>query len=264
MTYLDKILQVKKVEVAALRSSDLKKQFDAMQHDLPGVRDFAGALTRQESEPLRLIAELKKASPSKGVLIENFKPLELAEAYLKLGAACYSVLTDEQFFEGKIQYLTDVRAEFPLPVLRKDFLLDEIQLYESRLIGSDAILLIVAAMDKPQLCDLYQVASELGLSVLVEVHDEWELERALFAEAETIGVNNRNLKDFSVSIQTSLRVKKEIPKGIISISESGLATLADLTMIESAGFDAVLIGEGLITGEKLKSYPWKETLTTES
>ncbi|MFQ3598395.1 MAG: indole-3-glycerol phosphate synthase TrpC [Chloroherpetonaceae bacterium] len=262
MTYLDKILDEKRSEVAALKLRGIARTFESERKYLNKPRDFTQAI-RREQDPLRLIAELKKASPSRGVMVEEFKPVERAEQYLNLGASAFSVLTDEKFFQGKIVYLEQVRSRFELPVLRKDFIIDETQILETRLIGADAMLLIVAALDNAKLEAFLQLATELGLHVLTEVHDEWELERAMKYDAKIIGVNNRNLHDFSVSLETSLRVKKEIPKSVIAVSESGIQTKADLTAIESAGYDAVLIGEGLTLESDLSTY-WKQESDVKS
>jgi indole-3-glycerol phosphate synthase len=256
MTYLDKILDEKRSEVAALKLRGIVRTFEAERKYLDKTRDFAQAIMRKEDR-LRLIAELKKASPSRGVIVEDFKPIERAEMYLNLGASAFSVLTDEKFFQGKIAYLEQVRSRFELPVLRKDFIIDETQILETRLVGADAMLLIVAALDNARLQSFLQLAKEVGLHVLTEVHDEWELERAMKYDATIIGVNNRNLHDFSVLLETSLRVKKEIPKEVMAVSESGIQTKADLLKIEEAGFDAVLIGEGLTIESDLSSY-WKQ------
>lgn len=258
MTYLDKILEEKQREVAALKLRGVARTFDQERKYLLPTRNFKKAIEREESR-LTLIAELKKASPSRGVIVKDFKPVERAEIYRSLGASAFSVLTDEKFFQGKIAYLEQVRSRFELPVLRKDFIIDETQILETRLIGADAVLLIVAALDNPKLNAFLQLSAELGLHVLTEVHDEWELERAMKFDAPIIGVNNRNLRDFSVSIETSLRVKKEIPIGVTAVSESGIQTKADVKMIESAGFDAVLIGEGLTLESDLRDY-WKQEI----
>ncbi len=256
MTYLDKILDEKRSEVAALKLRGISRTFEAERKYLNPTRDFVKSIRREE-ETLRLIAELKKASPSRGVIVEDFKPIERAEMYLNLGASAFSVLTDEKFFQGKIAYLEQVRSRFELPVLRKDFTIDESQILETRLVGADAMLLIVAALDNARLQSFLQLAKEIGLHVLTEVHDEWELERAMKYDAQLVGVNNRNLHDFSVSLETSLRVKKEIPKEVTAVSESGIQTKADLLKIEQAGFDAVLIGEGLTLESDLSAY-WKQ------
>jgi indole-3-glycerol phosphate synthase len=253
---LSKILDTKLAEVALLKTRNLKEQYRELSSQLPPTRRFLAALRRPSGSPLRLIAELKKASPSRGTMVDNFNPTHLAESYRSIGACAYSVLTDEQFFQGKADYLSHVKMMFPLPVLRKDFIIDECQVYESRLIGADAILLIVAALSRLQLQELMFLAHSLELEVLVEVHCETELQMAIDSGAKLIGINNRNLMDFSVDLRTSLNLKPLIPAGIVTVSESGIKTQDDLLLIDSAGFDAVLIGEGLLSQEKL-NYRWQ-------
>ncbi|MBC8044032.1 MAG: indole-3-glycerol phosphate synthase TrpC [Rhizobacter sp.] len=253
MNYLTRILDEKKSEVSKLKSSNPRGALaDA---ELQPTRSFADAIRRKPGDPLRLIAEIKKASPSRGVMVEDFKPVEIATLYHQQGAAAFSVLTDEPFFKGHINDLKAVRAALPLPVLRKDFIIDESQLYESRLIGADAVLLIAAALAPSQLAEYLHLARELELDVLTEIHDEHELEIAIDADAPIIGINNRNLKDFSVDIETSVRLRTRIPQGFTAVSESGLKTKEAIMKADAASFDAVLIGEGLIGAENL--YEWK-------
>jgi indole-3-glycerol phosphate synthase len=205
---------------------------------------------------LRLIAEIKKASPSRGLIVKDFDPLAMAQSYTELGASAFSVLTDRLFFQGSIDYLQQVKRSFALPVLRKEFIIDESQIFESRLIGADAILLIVAALDALQLGDYLQLAVALGLHVLVEVHDRQELAVAIEKGATIIGVNNRNLKDFSVNLHASVALRPLIPPGVLAVAESGMKTAADIALIEQASFDAVLIGEGLHISPKLRDITW--------
>ena len=200
-------------------------------------RDFRGALTRPH---VNVISELKKASPSKGVLREEFDPEAVARAYEQAGAAALSVLTEEQYFLGSLDHLRRARAATCLPVLRKDFILDEYQVYEA---GADAVLLIVAALEGKLLADLIRLAEELKLAALVEVHSLGELETALTAGATILGVNNRNLKTFAVTPETSLDLIKQIPHDCLAVSESGLKNGADVARVLKAGFGAVLIGE---------------------
>jgi indole-3-glycerol phosphate synthase len=256
MTYLQRILDEKRAEVAELKKCRPLQRYLDMQGSLPRCRDFCGNIRRPAGEGLRLIAEIKKASPSRGVIVHDFRPVEMARSYLGLGAAAFSVLTDRQFFQGSNDYLQAVRQELPLPVLRKDFIIDEQQIYESRLIGADAILLIVAALDRVQLCDYLKLARETGLAVLVEVHDRQELDTAAAAGASIIGVNNRNLKDFTVSLDTSSALRPHFPEGVISVSESGLKNADDIARIAAASFDAVLIGEGLHVSFLLHGITW--------
>lgn len=253
---LNKILDAKAAEVAQLKARDMKQQYDALAPQLPPTRRFLSALRRPPKAPLRLIAELKKASPSRGVMVENFDPCHLAQIYCAMGASAFSVLTDERFFQGKTDYLSNVKTSFNLPVLRKDFIIDESQVYESRLIGADAILLIVAALSRLRLQELMFLAHSLMLETLVEAHDENELQIAIESGAKLIGINNRNLADFSVDLRTSLRLKEMIPLGVVAVSESGIKSQSDLELIDAAGFDAVLIGEGLLEQDKL-NYKWR-------
>ncbi|NTU91377.1 MAG: indole-3-glycerol phosphate synthase TrpC [Chlorobiaceae bacterium] len=256
MTYLTKILQTKAEEVAALRKNDPERRYRELSCDLSPTRDFRAALTSCDGG-IRLISEIKKASPSRGVLVEDFRPLELAAEYVALGASAFSVLTDRDYFQGSPDYLRAVSKAFPLPVLRKDFIIDESQIYDTRVMGADAALLIVAALDPVQLKDYLQLFAELGLHALVEVHDLQELDIAVEQGAGIIGVNNRDLRDFTVDLQTSVRLRAAMPDGVISVAESGLKQAADIRLMQDASFDAVLIGEGLLTSRELKSFGWQ-------
>lgn len=255
MTYLSRILEEKQREIEELKKEKPRERYLELQGALASPRDFAGALRRDEGG-LRLIAEIKKASPSRGIIVEDFDPVAIARQYSDLGAAAYSVLTDRLFFQGSNDYLQQVRRSFSLPVLRKEFIIDESQIFQSRLIGADAILLIVAALDTSQLGDYLQLATAVGLDVLVEVHDRKELDRAVEKGALIIGINNRNLKDFSVDLQTSVKLRPFIPSGVVAVSESGMKTLTDIALVEQASFDAVLIGEGLHTSAELRRVTW--------
>jgi indole-3-glycerol phosphate synthase len=256
MTWLTKILETKAEEVAELRRSAPGLRYREACRDLAPARDFRAALTSLDGG-VRLISEIKKASPSRGVLVEDFRPLELAAEYVALGASAFSVLTDRNYFQGSPDYLTAVAKAFPLPVLRKDFIIDESQIYETRLIGADAALLIVAALDPLQLRDYLQLFAELGLHALVEVHDRNELDIAIEQGSGIIGVNNRDLRDFTVDLQTSARLRAAMPDGVVAVAESGMKKAADIRLMQEAGFDAVLIGEGLLVSEELKSYGWQ-------
>ncbi|MCF8216751.1 MAG: indole-3-glycerol phosphate synthase TrpC [Chlorobium sp.] len=256
MTYLQRILDEKRTEVAELKKQRPQQRYEERKNDLLPCRDFTGNLKRS-GDTLRLIAEIKKASPSRGVIVSDFDPVAIARRYLELGASAFSVLTDQRFFQGSIEYLESVKRSFSLPVLRKDFIIDERQIYESRLIGADAILLIAAALEASQLRDYLQLAAETGLAVLVEVHDRQELDVAAEAGAGIIGVNNRNLKDFSVSIDTSIDLRPYFPEGVIAVAESGLKSAADVVRIGQASFDAVLIGEGLYVSPELHDLTWQ-------
>ncbi len=256
MTYLTRILEEKKREVEELKKERPSQRYFGEQTSLAATRDFAGALRRSDGGRVRLIAEIKKASPSRGLIVEDFDPLVMAKSYGDLGAAAFSVLTDRKFFQGSNDYLQAVSRSFSLPILRKDFIVDESQIFESRLIGADAILLIVAALDPLQLEDYLQVAASLALDVLVEVHDRQELDRAVEKGARIIGVNNRDLKDFTLKLETSVRLRPFIPSGVVAVAESGMKSAADIALIEQASFDAVLIGEGLHISPELRGITW--------
>ena len=241
---LDRIL-ARKVEEIAERSALVPlTELVALATDLPDTRGFAAAIEAKIEAGLpAVIAEIKKASPSKGVIRADFTPAEIAQSYELGGATCLSVLTDADFFQGSEEYLRQARAACSLPVLRKDFTIDPYQVYEARVIGADCILLIVAALDDERLLELSLLAAELDLDVLVEVHDEEELERALQLPAPLIGVNNRNLRTFEVSLDTSLRLRLLAPAERMLVSESGIATGADIARLRAAGIDAFLVGE---------------------
>ena len=255
MSYLDRILEEKKREAGELSREHPARRYSELQGSLTMTRDFTAAL-RRSGGGLRLIAEIKKASPSRGLIVTDFDPVAIAKHYGELGAAAYSVLTDRTFFQGSNDYLQMVSRSFPLPVLRKDFIIDESQIFESRLIGADAILLIVAALDASQLGDYLQLAAAIGLHVLVEVHDRKELDRAIEKGAAIIGVNNRDLHDFSLKLETSLSLRPFIPSDVVAVSESGMKSSADIALIDRALFDAVLIGEGLHTSSELRGITW--------
>ncbi len=255
-TCLTDILAYKKGEVEALRHEHPEARYRDCLRELPSPRGFKKAL-QGNSGRIRLIAEVKKASPSRGVLVEDFQPLDIAGRYAALGAAAFSVLTDRNFFQGSNDYLQQVSRAYDLPVLRKDFIIDESQIYETRLIGADALLLIVAALDPFQLRDYLELSGETGLDALVEVHDRAELDCALGAGASLIGINNRNLRDFTVSLETSLQLRPFIPEDVVAVAESGLKRAKDVEVMQEASFDAVLIGEGLI-GQELQQFTWKQ------
>ena len=237
---LDKIVERKKEEVAELLGRDLDEPpspVDPPRGFLKSLVDFDG---------IAVIAEAKKASPSKGVICENFDPVAIAADYEKGGAQALSVLTDEDYFQGSLSYLPLVRSEVDLPVLRKDFMIHEVQIHQARIFGADAILLIVAILDKFQLRDYRLLAEELGMDCLVEVHDEREGEMAVETGSRLIGVNNRDLRDFSVDLETTLRVKRMLPVDIPVVSESGIRDFADVSKLVDNGVAAVLVGETLM------------------
>jgi len=252
MNILDKIVEQKKIEVAKLpariiAAGDLH---DAMlEHG--ERRDFVAALRAPRFGSIGLIAEVKKASPSAGIICQDFDPIRIATAYEAAGASCLSILTDEQFFQGSLDYLREIRTAVKLPLLRKDFIIDERQLLEAIEWGADAILLIVAILDDERLKKFHNLATEAGLAVLVEVHDAAELTRAMALGAELIGVNNRNLKTFKVDLATTeslaekLRQSGELGTKLL-VAESGIHTRADVVRLKSAGAAAILVGESLV------------------
>ena len=242
-TYLDKILERHR-EVAAAETRPLDQLIEAAQH-CPPTRGFRAAL--QASTRLAVISEIKRRSPSKGDLNLGLDPALLAKNYEFGGASCLSVLTDEEFFGGSQGDLQAARAACMLPVLRKDFTVSPYDIVDARLMGADCVLLIAAAMPSGDLADLHSLATELGLDVLVEVHDEVELEVALQAEALLIGVNQRDLRTFEVDHERAVRVGAVIPDHVVRVAESGVRGVADARALEAAGFDAVLVGETLVT-----------------
>jgi indole-3-glycerol phosphate synthase len=248
---LEKIVAVKREEVAAAiqRKSLEAVRFDAESRVL--TRDFVGALRAKiAGGQAAVIAEIKKASPSKGVLRADFIPADIAQSYAEYGAACLSVLTDQQFFQGCVDYLKQARASCQLPVLRKDFMVDAYQIYESRAMGADAILLIASCLNDAQMKDFEQIACGLDMAVLVEVHDASELERALKLKTPLIGVNNRNLKTFEVSLDTTLTLMRDIPKDRLLVCESGIHTRDDVLRMGAAGVNAFLVGEAFMRAKE--------------
>jgi indole-3-glycerol phosphate synthase len=244
---LDKIVAVKHQEVATARK---RKALDVVRADAQSrvlTRDFVGALRAKISagKPA-VIAEVKKASPSKGVLRADFIPADIAQSYAEHGAACLSVLTDVQFFQGEIDFLKQARASCQLPVLRKDFMVDPYQIYESRAMGADAILLIAACLDDAQMKDFEAIALSLDMAVLVEVHDQPELERALKLKTPLLGINNRNLQTFEVSLDTTLSLKSLVPADRLLVTESGIHTRDDVLRMGAAGVNAFLVGEAFM------------------
>lgn len=247
---LSKICAVKRSEVEARRATRSLSEVRAVLEDTSPPRDFLGALQKKREAGLYgLIAEIKKASPSKGVIREDFDPPSLARAYETGGAACLSVLTDKEFFQGADAYLEDARNAVSLPVLRKDFMLDTYQIYESRSIGADCILLIIAALEDEQAVELEGIALELNMAVLIEVHDQEELQRAKALSSPLIGINNRNLKTLEVDIQTTEVLATEVGQDRILVSESGLFTPADLARMAHVGASCFLVGESLMRQE---------------
>ena len=244
---LQKILAVKREEIAAARAAETLTSLRARAAERRDLRDFEGALrARIGAGRAAVIAEVKKASPSKGVLREDFDPAAIGASYARGGAACLSVLTDEQFFQGAPDYLDDARRASGLPALRKDFIVDEYQIAQARAWGADACLLIVAALAPAQLAELEAAAREFGMAVLVEVHDARELEVALGLKTRLIGINNRNLRSFEVRLATTLELLPRIDRDRLVITESGILTPADVATMRGAGVHAFLVGEALM------------------
>jgi len=241
-TILDKIIAHKQGEVAAAKAQTPLAALQAACTSAPAPRPFLNALQQQH---VALIAEVKRASPSKGVLIDPFDPVAIARMYAEGGAAAISVLTDEHFFQGHLDYLRQIRAAVDLPLLRKEFIIDPYQVYEARAAGADAILLIVAVLEDSLLADLHALAGELGMAALVEVHDEAELERALNLPAPLIGVNNRDLRDFSLDLATTRRLGALVPTGTVLVGESGIKSAADVRALGAV--HAILVGETVVT-----------------
>ncbi|CAB3797342.1 indole-3-glycerol phosphate synthase TrpC [Pararobbsia alpina] len=241
---LDKIIAVKRQEVAISQQSYPFEDLRLTAESRPPVRDFVGALrAKHEIGAAAVIAEVKKASPSKGVLREDFRPADIAATYERHGAACLSVLTDVQFFQGSAAYLEAARAACQIPVLRKDFIIDPYQIVEARAMNADCILLIAAALDPQQMRDLEAFAHTLGLAVLVEVHNASELEHALTLKTPLIGVNNRNLRTFEVTLDTTLDLLDQIPDDRIVVTESGIRGRADVERMRAADVNTFLVGE---------------------
>lgn len=247
---LQKILARKVEEVAERTARVPLAELVAQIAELPPTRGFTAALELTISEArAAVIAEVKKASPSQGVIRADFDPAAIARSYEVGGASCLSVLTDADFFQGSEAFLQQARAACALPVLRKDFTIDPYQVYEARAIGADAVLLIVAAIDDADLLEMALIAAELDLDVLVEVHDEAELERALEIPASLIGVNNRNLRTFEVSLETTVRMLDQVPRDRLLVTESGIHARADVERLRSVGVNAFLVGEAFMRSE---------------
>lgn len=247
---LQKILAVKADEIAAAQK---EKSLAAIRRDaeaMPAPRDFAAALRSKVAQgSAAVIAEVKKASPSKGVLRDHFVPADIAKSYAKHGAACLSVLTDRQFFQGAPEYLVQARAACNLPVLRKDFMVDEYQVYEARAMGADCILLIVAALPLPKMQALEAIAQALGMAVLVEVHDRAELDFALQLKTPLVGINNRNLRTFATDLNTTLELMRDIPKERHIITESGILAKADVALMREHQVNTFLVGEAFMRAD---------------
>jgi indole-3-glycerol phosphate synthase len=243
-TILDKITATKREVIARAKAARPQADVERAAAAAPPPRPFFTALAAEG--PIRLIAEVKKASPSKGVIRADFEPVGIARTYEAHGATCLSVLTDVEYFQGSLDYLTAVREAVSLPVLRKDFILDPYQVYEARAAGADAVLLIAECLDDCGLRSLHRLIVDLGMAPLVELYEPANLPRVLEAGATLIGVNNRNLHTFEVDLEHSLRIRRQVPDECVFVSESGIAGRAEVERLEAAGVDAILVGESLM------------------
>jgi len=261
--YLDKIVDYKRQELEAVRRKASLKDVRAMAEEAAPARGFLEAVKvqsprskDQSQNRVRIIAEVKKASPSQGVIRPDFDPVRIAASYEEGGAACLSVLTDEHFFQGSLAYLESIKKSVKIPLLRKDFTLDAYHVYEARARGADGILLIVRILEDAQVKDYAALADDLGMAALVEVHEEKEMERAKKSGAKLIGVNNRNLDTFQVDLETTVRLAKDAPSGAVLVGESGISTPDHIRKLRDAGVNAFLIGESFMRapdpGAKLK------------
>jgi len=251
MGILDRIVEAKKESLNTVRAKaplrDLKRGIGYVEKP----RDFTGALKRKSGENIGLIAEIKRTSPSKGLIRKDFNHISIGRIYEEKAVDAVSVLTEEDFFQGSLQFIPQVKQVLTKPVLRKDFIFDEYQIYEARANEADAVLLIAAILGKNQAAEYLHLSTELGMSVLFEVHDLKELETALLIDCPIIGINNRNLKTLQIDIQTTFDLKKEMPPQKIIVSESGIRTRADVQLLEDAGIDAMLIGTSLMEAEDI-------------
>ncbi len=246
---LDEIVAHKQQVVNQAKSRETKEELNTAAKQAPPLRNFRAALT---SGGMDLIAEVKKASPSKGVIREDFKPVAIAQQYQQAGANALSVLTDQKFFQGKLAYIAGIKEAVELPILRKDFIIDPYQIYQARAYGADAILLIAAILE-PEEAEYYlQLARQLGLDVLLEVHNQSELKTALQIGADIIGINNRDLTVFDVDLQTTIQLQQEIPEDKVIVSESGIQEQTDIELLADNNVDAVLIGEALMRADDIK------------
>jgi len=243
-TILDKIVATKRTEIARAKAAVSEQSLRAQLQAAPPARDFFAPLASAGS--IKLIAEVKKASPSKGIIRSDFDPVAIARIYEAHGATCLSVLTDETYFQGSLDYLRQIRANVAIPLLRKDFILDSYQLLEARAAGADAVLLIAECLDDCNLRKLHNEALELGLTPLVEFYDPENLPRVLAAGATLIGVNNRDLRTFVVDLEHTVRMREHVPLDVVFVGESGIHTRADALRLQAAGVDAMLVGESLM------------------
>jgi indole-3-glycerol phosphate synthase len=244
-TILERIMATKRQEIASAKEANPESSLRDRLGDAPPVRDFFAALSAPG--PLKLIAEVKKASPSKGLIRADFQPLDIARAYARGGATCLSVLTDVQYFQGSLEYLKAIRQVIDLPLLRKDFMIDRYQVLEARLAGADAILLIAECLDDCLLRSLLQEAHALGMAALVEFHEPENLTRVVDAGATMIGINNRDLRTFETDLQHTIRLSPQVPDDCVLVAESGIRSAADVQLLSAHGVDAILVGEHLMS-----------------
>lgn len=253
MSVLDRICAEKRDHIKVQKT---RKSFSNLDSETKNLKESKGFIKRILGFTLKnkipLITEVKKASPSKGIIRENFNPVKIAKAYERAGAACLSVLTDEPYFQGRDDYLCAIRTESSLPILRKDFMLDPYQIVESRALGADCVLLIMAALENAQAAELYEAATVYAMDVLVEIHDPYELDRAMRLSPAMIGVNNRDLKTLEVNLETGIELAQLIPDSITKIGESGIATHDDILQLQKAGFQGFLVGESLMRQEDIE------------
>ena len=246
---LDEIVAHKRSEIVAARQSVPVAELEQRLASAPTVRDFAGALRARH--PMGLIAEVKKASPSAGLIRKDFDPVAIAKTYAAHGAACVSVLTDERYFQGSTSYLSQIRTAIDLPVLRKDFIIDRYQVIEARAAGADAILLIAECLSDDELADLHGYAVELGMQCLVELYEPDNLERVLRLDPPLVGVNNRNLKTMTTDLEHCIRLRERIPSDVLMVGESGIHDRADVERLQNAGIHAILVGETLMKSPEI-------------
>lgn len=246
---LTKIIDRKRVDIAAAMADRPLITLQRSMESAPPIRDFLGSL--RSHHPMGLIAEVKKASPSAGLIRPDFDPEQIARAYAENGAACISVLTEEHFFQGHLRYLEQVRRAVEIPVLRKDFIIDPYQVWEARASGADCILLIAECLDDAQLESLFHLAGKLGMQSLIEVYDPENVDRVLRLHPPLIGVNNRDLKTFVTDLQHTVRLREKIPREILVIGESGIHTRADVQMLAAAGVHGILVGESLMRSSQI-------------
>lgn len=251
MSVLEKICADKKDHIDLKKRQHSLNDLKLLLEETPSTRGFIKALEDNAKNKIALITEVKKASPSKGIIREDFDPVTIAQTYEASGATCLSVLTDEPYFQGHDDYFTAIREAVSLPMLRKDFMIDPYQIYESRVLGADCILLIMACLSDTQARELYDLSDSLGMDVLIEVHNEEELNRALTLSPKMVGVNNRNLKTLDVNLQTGLDLAKKIPNNILKVAESGIHNHSNIQEFIGVGYSAFLIGESLMRQENI-------------